>query len=340
MRILADFHHSSLYSSFLYTLEVRLGHEVYRQIGRDWFTKGFWKINRQEDTIAQYLATYGYEPTDGTPSLNQVRWVKDGIYYSVDPNTNQVHKAIEFKTFMEMDFDVIIASIPDHIKPFRKLADLKKAKFIFQAGNMFQQDYWNDVPNFMGSIMPKTLPMHSVFYHQEFDTKIFKYAKPTLNKEIHNYMNCLREYPRSYDFWTELQTHLPEYTFKEYGAQNKDGTITGIDNLANSLHRARWVYHNKPHGDGYGHLAFNTLACGRPVITNKRDYEGKLFGTMIDDYSSIIIDGLTPSEVAGIIKNREENNEVMGIECYKRFVDSVNWDKEAKAIDQFLKELV
>lgn len=340
MNIFIDMHHSSLYSSFLYTLEVRLGHKCWRSIGRKWFEKGYWKINRQEDTIQQYLATYGYDPLDGTPVLNQVKWSDDGIYYTVDPNTNQTHKAIEYDTFLDMDFDVIIASIPDHIEPFKKLAKLKGAKMVFQAGNEFPQEYWNDVPNFMGSIMPRSLPMHSIFYHQEFDTKVFKYKKPPKNKRIHNYMNCLKNYPMAYAYWNALKAELPEYEFYEYGAQNKDGSITGIKELADSMHKARWIFHVKPGGDGYGHVAFNTLAVGRPVITNKRDYEGKLFGTMLDSNSSLLTDCLRPKQLAEILKNREENNEAMGLLSYKRFTDHVDFDKEAVKINTFLEELV
>lgn len=340
MNIFIDMHHSSLYSSFLYTLEARLGHKCWRSIGRKWFEKGYWKINRQEDTIQQYLATYGYEPLDGTPVLNQVKWVDEGIYYTVDPNTNQTHKAIEYDTFLDMDFDVIIASIPDHIEPFKKLAKLKGAKFVFQVGNHFFDVDLNQVDNLMASIMPTTVPCHSVFYHQEFDTKVFKYKKPPKNKRIHNYMNCLRNYPMAYAYWNALKAELPEYEFYEYGAQNKDGSITGINELAESMHKARWIFHVKPGGDGYGHVAFNTLAVGRPVITNKRDYEGKLFGTMLDSNNSLLTDCLKPKQFAVMLKNREENNEAMSLLSYKRFTDHVDWKKEATVLDKFLKELV
>jgi len=339
MKILADFHHSSLYSSYLYTLESRLGHEVYRQIGEDWFSKGFWKINRQADTIAQYLATYGYTPTDGTPSLNQVQWVKDGIYYSRDPNTGQIHKAIEFKTFMEMDFDVIIASIPDHIEPFKKLAEMKGAKFVFQVGNHFPNFNINDIPNLMSSTMPSNVPCHSVFYHQEFDTNVFSYEKPVKSKEIHSYMNVMKNYPEALDYFLELEKALPEYTFKMFGSQNRDGCVTGIDNLAKSMKKARWIFHVKPGGDGYGHVLFNTFAVGRPLIANKRYYEGKLGGTLMDDKSSIIMDGLTVKELASIVRNREEINGTMSQLSYTRFKENVNFEKEAKLIDKFLKEL-
>lgn len=339
LKILTDFHHSSLYSSFLYTLENRLGHEVYRQIGREWFEKGYWRINRQEDTIQQYLGTYGYKPTDGTPSLNEIMWVKDGIYYSKDNNTGQVHKAIRFESFLEMDFDVIIASIPAHIKPFKELAKKKKAKFILQVGNEWAIPY-HEIPNLMASVAARNVPCHSVFYHQEFDTNAFSYEKPNNSKEIHNYMNVLHNYPEALEYFLELEELMPEYDFKMYGSQNRDGSITGVQNLADSMKKARWIFHVKPGGDGYGHVLFNTYAVGRPIITNKRHYEGKLGGQMMDDKSSIIIDGLTPKELRDIIINREENNEAMSTECRRRFEENVDFEKEAQQIQKFLEELV
>ncbi len=266
-------------------------------------------------------------------------WVKDGIYYSRDPNTDQIHKAIEYKTFMEMEFDVIIASIPQHIEPFKKLAKDKNAKFIFQVGNEFPFDY-DSVPNLMASIMPRALKCHNVFYHQEFDTNVLKPLLGKKPKEIHNYMNVLHNYPRAYDYFIELEKAMQEYTFKMYGSQNRDGCISGVRNLAESMQRAKWIYHHKPGGDGYGHIAFNTLACGVPIITNKRDYEGKLFGSMIDDKSSVILDGMTPSELADYIRNKEENYDTMRQVCYSRFTENVDFNKEAIEIQKFLDNLV
>lgn len=348
MRILCDFHHSSLYSSYLYTLEGRLGHEVYRQIGTKWFDKGYWRINRQKDTIQQYLGTYGYQPTDGTPSLNNTLWVKDGIYYSRDPNTGQVHKAIEFDTFMEMDFDVIIASIPDHIKPFKELARKKKAKFILQIGNEwdispYQLNEETHIDNLMASVFPREFGVeHTIFYKQEFDTTIFNYQKPTHNtKMICNYMNVLQNYPEALELFLALEKEMPEYTFKMYGAQNRDGTITGVQNLANSMKKARWIFHVKPYGDGYGHCIHNAFAVGRPLIVNKSHYDGKLAGTLLRDQKNcLVIDSLSVKEIADSIRTHEERNIDLGRHAYNLFKDYCNFEEEAKRLNKFLTNLI
>ena len=74
MKIFADLHHSSLFTSFKLLFENRLGHRMYRPIGLEWFTEGFWKIaepyNNNIGTVKQFLEP-GNTPTDGTPPLNQ-----------------------------------------------------------------------------------------------------------------------------------------------------------------------------------------------------------------------------------------------------------------------------
>jgi glycosyltransferase involved in cell wall biosynthesis len=346
MRILADFHHSSLFSSFLYTLESRLGFEVFRQIGEKWFKNGYWRINRQRDTIQQYLGTYGYQPTDGTPSLNNIAWLKDDVYYSRDPNTGQIHKAITFDSFMAMDFDVVIASIPNHIKPFKELAKKKGAKFVLQMGNNwdispFQLYEETRIDNLMASIYPRNFGVkNAVFYHQEFDTRFFNYEKPPENKTICNYMNVLKNYPEALDLFLALEQEMPDYTFKMYGSQNRDGCITGVDNLANSMKQARWVFHVKPGGDGYGHCLMNALAVGRSLIINRSYYNGELGGTFLKSDNSIDVEGVPIKQLAQIIRNNEQKNEDMGLNSYRLFSSEVDFEKDSKKLDIFFKNLL
>lgn len=339
MRVFSDFHHSSLYSSLLYTLEGRLGYEVYRQIGERWFKEGFWRINRQRDTIAQYLSTYGYKPDDGTPSLNNSMWEENGIYYSKDPNTNQIHKAITFEKFMEMDFDVVICSIPQHIKPFKELAKKKGAKFVFQEGNNFHLPD-SEYPNLMSSTFPRPTECHSIFYHQEFDTNIFKPAKRTKKKTIYSFTNVMKNDPYAYSWFISLENELKEYEFKAFGSQNRDGSLTGIDTIAKTMNQARWALHVKSSGDGFGHVIHNLFACGVPLITVKSFYEGHLAGQMMNDKCCIIIDGMTPKQAADMIRSHEEKNEEMGQEARHQFEEMVDFEKEADDIKSFMENLV
>lgn len=340
MRILADFHHSSLFSSLLYTLEARLGHEVYRQIGENWFKKGFWRVNRQSDTIAQYLATYGYQPNDGTPTLNDVKWVKDGVFFSRDPNTGQIHKAIEWETYMAMDWDIVIGSIPEHVKSFSHLAKLREAKFVFQMGNEFPNIEWEYVDYLMGSVFRREYPVEkAVFYHQEFDTNIFKPGqhKP---KTIYNFMNVLQNYKMSYKMFNDLEKEMPDYDFKMYGSQNRDGCITGAQNLANKMQEAEWIFHYKPGGDGYGHVFFNAFAVGTPMLVMAGEYGGKLGGTMLNEKKNcLMIDGMDVKQIAERIRGHEDHRERISQKAYNTFKGTVNFEQEAKDIQKFLEEI-
>jgi len=313
---------------------------VYRQVGTTWFEKGFWKINKQKDTIQQYLSTHGYRPTDGTPSLNNTLWVKDGIYYSRDPNTKQIHKAIEFGTFMQMEWDVVIASIPAHIKPFKELARMKKAKFVFQEGNNFNLNP-ELIPNLMASTMPRAINTHVVFYHQEFDENIFSPPKQRTNKKIiSSYMNVLHNYPPAYELFTALEKEMPDYEFKMYGSQNRDGCITGVDNLAKSMQETRWGFHVKPGGDGFGHVIFGLYATGTPTIVMKGYYDGCLAGTLMSGKTNIIADGLSVKELADHIRASEDNHADMCKNVYNKYKSTVNFEEDAKNIQKFLEELV
>lgn len=337
--IFIDMHHSSLFSSFLYTLETRLGYTIYRGVGEAWFKNGYWKINRQADTIQQYLGTYGYQPLDGTPSLNNVMWMQDDVYYSRDPNTGQIHKAITYEKFMSMEWYTVICSIPQHIEPYKELAKIKKCYHIFQVGNEFNFDY-ESVPNLMASIMPRPIKAHHVFYCQEFDTTAFNPKPPNHSKKIYNFMNVLKNYPEALDLFLALEAELPDYDFKMFGSQNRDGCITGVQEIAAKIAEAQWIFHVKPGGDGYGHLVHNFYAIGRPLLTKKTHYEGKLAGRMMKESNAILVDSRNPKNIADLIRSHEDASDSMAENAHKTFNEYVDFSADAQRIKQFMDTLV
>lgn len=46
MRVLADYHHHDLFESLAILFEDRLGWELYRPIGMEWFDEGYWNFER------------------------------------------------------------------------------------------------------------------------------------------------------------------------------------------------------------------------------------------------------------------------------------------------------
>ena len=181
MKILADLHHSGLFHSLQLLFEKRLGFELYRPIGMEWATEGYWNVYNHPDTQKQFLMD-GYIPKDGTPPLNGISRIQDGIHYIKDTTHGGEQKAITLEQFKEMDIDIVIASIPAHIEPYKKLIhEFKpKAKFVFQQGNMFTEVLSNlhTIPNLLSSTVEFPVPSscHAVFYHQEFPVDPFYYT--------------------------------------------------------------------------------------------------------------------------------------------------------------------
>lgn len=347
MRIFTDFHHSALMRSLVILFEHRLGHKVYRPIGTEWAEEGFWKVYDHPATVQQYLTlAQGYRPIDGTPPLNDfVKDIKDpepDVYYCADPESESYNKAITLDKFKSMKFDIIIASIPAHIEPFLELIRLYQphAKLILQVGNNW---LWEEMParNILASTYPKPYPpdFHVMFYHQEFDTSIFYPSAVPGQMKITSLVNLLPQYGG--DEFNAMERLLPSHTFRSYGAGCRDGIKNGVKEVAEAIHESDWVFHVKRGGDGFGHVIHNAFACGRPVITRKSHYEKCLAGDlMIHMETCIDLDVVSYEEAAAIITSGgTELAKVMGENAYRLFVEKVNFEREAKEIEQWLKNL-
>lgn len=347
MNVFTDFHHSALMRSLVLLFEERLGHKVYRPIGEEWATNGFWKVYDHPATVLQYLTlAQGYRPEDGTPPLNDfvkdIRKPEPDVYYCADPESESYNKAITLEKFKSMKFDIIIASIPAHIDPFLELVRLyqPQAKLILQVGNNW---LWEEMPvdNVMASTYPKAHRpnQHVIFYHQEFDLGTFYPSPIPCENRISSFVNLLPQYGG--EEFDALEQLLPNFLFRSYGAGCRDGIKNGIKEVAEGMHRSDWVFHVKRGGDGFGHVIHNAFACGRPVITRKSDYKNCLAGELMTHMETCIdLDQVSYGEAAAIIESGGcELAKILGENAYKRFIEVVNFEKEAEDIKQWLKNL-
>ena len=344
MKIFCDFHHSGLYASLHYLLENRLGHQLYRPIGKEWFEKGYWKIaepyNNNPGTIEQYLGIReGYLPPDGTQPLNDVSDIENGVYYIKDYSNNITHKAVTLEKFLSMDFDIIIASIPAHIDAYTKLIKDYglRTKLVYQIGNIGWHSLipFNKVRNIMASVKPFSVPDSNnvVFYRQEFDLGVFKPAY-TLEKNIFSFVNCLPQPLK----WEEFKLLLPEYSFKSYGASCPDGTLGTTKLIAKEMQRAKFGYHNKPHGDGFGHVIHNWLAVGKPLLVNLDDYRDKLVGELLNEDTCIDI-SRGVRYVADCIKEITDLQYADMCKSVTVTFKEVNFEQDAAKVRVFLNDL-
>lgn len=349
LKIFSDMHNLGLYQSLQFLFEKRLGGELFRPIGIEYFNEGYFRLaepyGNNPATIAQFLEVNSNTP-DGSPRLNDAKKVQDGVYEFGDPTTDYTNKGITLEAFKNTKFDIIIASIPQHIEPFRQLIQKYQpdAKLVFQCGNIYWDksvDY-SKVPNLLASVKKFDVPStcNSVFYHQEFDLEVFKPQGKKGKKQIVSFVNDL-PHMGTLGTYMELKSLMPEFEFKSYGIGCDNGIITGTQNIANIMNESYFGVHLKTNGDGFGHILYNWFACGKPVIINGNDYQDKLGGELLTDMETCIdIDKRSVYDVIKITKEmRPLQYEYMCQQVHQRFKDCVDYDKEEVKIREWLDKL-
>lgn len=346
MKIFADYHHGGLYASLIFLLEDRLGHTLLRPIGMDWFEKGYWKIaepyGNNPDTARQYLDENSV-PKDGTPPLNDKPIGAKYFSYVNESSNNVWHKAVTLDQLLEVDPDVIIASIPAHIASFKKLIKDHnlKAKLVYHIGNIgwHTEIPWNEVDNLMASVKEFPVPSgkNVVFYKQEFDLDVFSGAPHKRNNIITSFVNLLPEK----DKYLSLKEVMPNYLFQAYGIGCPDGIVNKVSDVARAMRVSDFGYHNKPHGDGFGHIIHNWFAVGKPLIVNMGDYKDKLAGELlVDGETCINIDGRKAEDIAKLIYLMSDLEYFdMCDTVRKRFSEKVNFEDDAYRVRGFLEKL-
>lgn len=348
MNVFVDFHHTALLRSLIMLFEDRLGGKVYRPIGMDWATNGFWKVYDHPATQAQFLSLdQGFRPIDGTPPLNTFAYPENpeqDVYYCADPENGTYNKAITLEKFREMDIDIIIATIPQHVEPFKRLIkDFKpNAKLIFQVGNN-----WNweklDVDNVMASTAPREVSRETnvIFYHQEFDINVFHRDFVFPERKIYSFVNNI-EATLDWPLFQGYQKMLSDFEMKAFGGQCPDGVMNGTRNLANKMREARFIWHVKPGGDGFGHVVHNAFAVGRPIITRKSHYKDCLAESlMIDGQTCIDLDAHTIQENIRLIQEASQKEQWTRLSenAYNRFREIVDFSSEESKIREFISKL-
>lgn len=344
LKVFHDHHHSSLTRSLTMLFEDRLGMEAYTPIGMEWFGAGYWAINDLVDTAKQYL-DLGSQPLDGTPPLTTSASDSGGVYNIFDPGNASTHKGIRFDAFCDMKFDYVIASIPAHIIPFQRLIAKyqPQAKLIVQVGNNWHLQLLagHDI---LASVKSVYGPHNTnvCYYGQEFDTNIF--APPeseTYPLRVSSYVNCLPEWPVGWTDFLRMESQLNVPMFS-YGGQCRDGNMNGPHELADSMRKDAMVFHVKDYGDGWGHVAHNALACGRPLIHRGRFTKETLVGNLLNENNSFDLDeGYWKDSVdrIGRVLGEPDVLGLMSHHARKAFTDNVDFEADAKRVGEWLETL-
>lgn len=338
-KVFADFHHAGLFYSLKLLFEDRLGGQLFRPIGTEWLDKGYWKMaeiyNNHPATVAQYL---------GIP-LNDIE--AEGIHRIWEPAHDYFQNAITHERFLEIKPDVVIATIPQHIESFKRLADEVGAKMIYQIGNAWPVEA-GLAPNIMASAKIQNVPknIHFIEYHQEFPTSLFQPISNLPDNNIYSFVNCFNTasiYQNDWKLFEKIEEMMPEWRFKSLGGSCRDGAADGQAEVARMMREAKFIWHTKFGGDGYGHVIYNSAAVGRPLIVKKHYYTGKLGEElMIDRETCICIDDLNYQEIINKVLyfSEPERYQQLCRNAGVNFKAKVNFDTEAERLTQFLENLV
>lgn len=327
MKVFSDKHHEGLTKSLYLLFEDRLGYELYTPLGMDWWTEGFWKLNDIEATATQYLQM-GSQPYPGYAPLTHDR-------------------PITLDGFKNTKFDIIIASLPQHIEPFIRLRDLyqPQAKLIFQVGNHWNFDNSFPIKNIMASAkIPKLEGFNQIEYHQEFPLDIFYYEPVKPGKKIYSFINCLGVvdlYKKDWELFLELEKLMPDWEFKSFGGQCRDSALL-LKDQADKMREATFIFHKKSGSDGYGHVIHQAMATGRVPLINYKEYKDKLAGSkIIPGMNCISLDDKTPAQIVEEIERCSEISVLteMGADIYNKFKEQANFDREQVQIQNFLSNL-
>lgn len=318
--------------------------DLYRPMGIEWYTNGFWRLTEWEATAVQFLSVYQTEIAGPEYYVNNVESYSNNIYNIWDVGKESTHKAIGFDAFKSMKFDYVIASVPQHVPLYRELIRQFQpdAKLIVQMGNNWDLSLIDEC-NVLASLKPSTMfNNNAIFYHQEFDTNIFKPIDDYGFGRVTSYINCLDQNGGWSDF-IRLENQLLDIAqFRSLGGQCRDGFVGGPSEVASSVQKNDFVFQVKSGGDGYGHSLYNAYACGKPVIIRSSYYRGCLGEELFNVDNCIDLDRFSLEQAASVIRELvldKDRLKEMSVNAYRSFVNCVNFDEDAARIKSWLESL-
>lgn len=342
MKVLCDFHHDELYESILKLFEDRLGWEVYKPIGEDWFLNGCWKIlPAAPATISQYLSF------DGKVNLGNGIWT-DTFYHSKYLNRSH-HRCIEYQAAKDIKWDIVVSTLFEHFSVMEKFIKnyCPSAKHILQLGNVVHVL----PPNVKNILNSTSVCLHNntinhVYYCQEFSLNDKEWSSAD-SKSVVSMLHFNPEHNSRVDTaknFYEIEKSLPSWTFREYGAGNRDGNLHSYDSQWNTMKNAGYGWHVKVHGDGYGYSLHRFLAMGRPVILNYssvyNSHKLNVLGVFEKDKTIIDFDTETKDSLCQKLVAYSDNWEENSQYVHQRFHTAINFDNEFLKVKRFIEDLL
>jgi hypothetical protein len=331
VNVLADFHHSALWESLALLFEERFGWHLYRPVGREWWEKGYWRFINLGMNLdwPDFLAI-------GRPALQQVTH-----YEFANEQYARPMKGVDFWQAQATDFRYVLASVWQNQEGFARFAREAGADFVHQIGNAINEVDWRLPAKYLISANIEPGGGHpSVIYHQEFDTKVFRYRKPGPERKVSNFVLRFGWQTQAYTGFIQAQSLAPDFEWADYGSLY--GDLIKQRDVARAMSDASFIWHDKMIGDGYGHAIHNAAAVGRPIVGHASYYRGRLAEPFWRDGETCIdLDRHSIPEAVDLMREIMDNPARHRQVCeamYETFRANVSFDDDAIAVRRLLEE--
>lgn len=331
MRILADRHHAGLYESLALLFVDRFGWDLYTPIGHEWWDEGYWAFGAVfgDDRLAvQYLTI-----NDG--------WTLVGDHYETTDSEypERVIRGVTLDQYRSAAWDFVVATVQENQHGFARLAAESGARYVLQVGNTGQYIDWSLGPIVLNS---SEMPMlgRGIVYHQPFDSDgLYRYRAPITTQIVTSLVNCFPSIA-CYPLWEWYRDRLGDFAFRMHGIDGHDGNLKPAKLIADAMVTSGWGWHDKIHGDGFGHVIHGWAAIGRPLIGHASHYAGKMAGPLWEDgVTCIDLDQRSPAENVELIRAISadpDRHRAMGRAIRDRFDELVDFAAEAEQIHALL----
>lgn len=346
MKLFADYHHHDLWESLELLCE-RLGWELYRPIGLDWFDAEYWNFERKwhGDAVArQYLEPWGSD--------------ENGLRY--DKSHDRYQRLLTLEEARDNPPDIVMASVAHNHEGFHRFAKETGAKFGLHLGNVrfshidMTEDRW-DLADFgiVTTLLPEPVTKPHVVVHQEFSLDDFRHEPPPENERlvVSSFVNCFAENTRGYAQFRDTAALRPQYDWRVYGSYGSvpedefaAGNLGTCRSVADAMLASDVAWHTKQWSDGFGHVIHDWFAVGRPVVGYEWYYRSQLAGPLWEEgVTSFDLTDKTYHEATAILDRLFNDPELrvrMGDAAAARFREVVNFDEEEQAIRRMFEQVL
>jgi hypothetical protein len=340
MNVLVDRHHAGLYYSLQLLFEDRFGLDLYTPVGHEWWDEGYWRFGQVfgDDRLAQqYLELKGhpwelYDEADGVYVTYDVEYPDRPIY------------GITYDGFRRMGgWEYTIATVQENQHGFDRLAKENGAQAVYQVGNRGQFVDWGLDPIVLCSAEAPILG-RGVVYHQEYDKDGLFAARPLSFppdiRKVSSFVNCFNSMPEQWATFNQMRELKPHWHFDVHGHDGYSGLVQPTTAIADKMEWSGWAWHDKPQGDGFGHVIHYWASIGRPLIGHASYYAGLMPAPLWEDKVTCLDLGArsleATSELMSEIASDPDRHRAMCRAIRERVDSLVDFDSEAERIAALL----